>query len=299
MKDCTGCEHFVTAFNLNGTVYFPQACTNRDCFISKKEEQQAKRDKKAEKNQTKVDSTDGNNDEDDGPRVAWHGKLFREHFYRTALPAAIAAADPAADNSLHLAAFALMKAHDVNDTFSAFMAEKGIEVKKKGAYNIHFEDGDAFAAIKGLIPADTLELIKRLSTSVVMSWENLEHRDGFKTSTRDAVAPHFGIDIAKDFVLTEQYLNAKTKAEVLAIIDAMPDEKRSTVQNWMLKRNPQDRLETKKKADLIKLIIDSKVDLKGIVPDEVLNYDSEIGVPKKNIEKVFGIGEFAAKESIE
>lgn len=91
-------------------------------------------------------------------------------------------------------------------------------------------------------------------------------------SVRRIVAEKHNIDVARDWRLTEEYLKSLTKAEIVAIgeeqgVNIWKDEK---AEAYRQKHFKGKALMALKNEDLIKIILESGVDLTGRVPAEVL-----------------------------
>lgn len=89
---------------------------------------------------------------------------------------------------------------------------------------------------------------------------------------RRMVADYIGIDLATEWRLTEEYLQKKTTAEILALGEKLgiwADKKAGDFLYETLggKRGKFDKC---KKSELIRIILESGVDLAGKVPDEIL-----------------------------
>lgn len=98
------------------------------------------------------------------------------------------------------------------------------------------------------------------------------HREMGATA-RHLMASHLGIDLGRDWLLNEEYLNRKTIREILAIgndLGIFADERASAYLSDVLGRKSVGQC---KKKELIDLILKSGADLAGRVPDEIKNVE--------------------------
>jgi hypothetical protein len=101
---------------------------------------------------------------------------------------------------------------------------------------------------------------------------------------RHFVAMHLGIDLAKEWRITKDYLDKKTTKECLDLIDRLriaTDEKALTYLHETLNKK-RGKFNTCKKAELVSLIMESGVDLSGRVPAEILNAAKEMEKTEEN-----------------
>jgi len=89
---------------------------------------------------------------------------------------------------------------------------------------------------------------------------------------RLAAAAHLGINLAKEFAVTEDYLEHKTIREMLEFGEKSGIFKKKKAQDYLtktLKKKP-GKFESCKKTELIDLFLKSGVNLIGKVPDEIV-----------------------------
>ena len=89
---------------------------------------------------------------------------------------------------------------------------------------------------------------------------------------RLAAAAHLGIDLAKEFAVTEDYLQHKTIGEMLEFGEASGIFKSKKVQDYMVKtlKKKAGSFSSCKKTQLIDVFLQSGVKLVGRVPAEIL-----------------------------
>lgn len=255
--ECKPCEKFVSVFNINGSkLEKPKACLNPDCKRKLSKAGTADERKKAKKETNTVK-----------PTCAWHGKLHRELFYMERIPAKASEIRPDSPQALHTAILALVMAHGLRDQLAKLINTKKTNVTTGPEIMDRLRD----------IDFDTsLLLLRDLAVHTVMDWD--DRKSGFDTSTRDAVAKEFGIDISAEWKPTEAYLQAKRKKDLITWIETLPPEDGKSIKNYIMERSG-GRLDSVKKPGIIKAILGCGIDLTGKTPDEIVNYDQNAYVP--------------------
>lgn len=271
-QECKECDKLVTLIGIDGEVNF--SGDGRVCLDSKCKQglEAAARRRKQKKDSGSVDggSREGDRAEPAAPRVAWHGEYFREEFFKDVLPGRIMALDALEPKAMIIATLAMKEglADGIEKLCGRLL---GFKVPKDYFYRL-----DTAQAIRALADMENMafgthqsqriaDVLKELAVHVVMSRE-------FTADDRWAVAELVGIDLAKEWRITDGYLQKKTKAEILAIgkqfgvFDQEP-AKTYLFETLLKKRGKFDGC---KKDELVKLFLESGVDLAGVVPDEIL-----------------------------
>ncbi len=125
---------------------------------------------------------------------------------------------------------------------------------------------------KGVIEPIIIRPIKGKTPYEIVAGERPPPNDynEIDSKVRRVVMEHFGVNLAKEFAITEDYLKLKTKAEILAFgkkFKIFPEIKKlMKVKNSGFASCP----EKLKKGELIDLILKGGADLVGKVPDEIL-----------------------------
>ena len=253
---CFDCDQFVTLLEINGKVKEKQACLKPACYRALAEPGREGSGKKA-------------NSKPGEPRAAWHGEYFRDHFFRPRIEAKISELDLASPKGLALLSAAAAKAHGwytVQESIGKVLGLKGCGNTGHGL-------------VAAILKADKqkLEKVARATiSSIVMDGQSIEqgwNSDGFGTVNRAAVGRFLGIDLAKEYVVNEEYLQKKTTAEILAFIKKFNLAKVPAFQKALKGQVP----EKSKKSELVKAVLAIGADLVGKVPDEILN----VGKDKK------------------
>lgn len=210
-ESCRECNEFITIIDLDGEAYISQACAGpAKCFKTASEE--------IKKATTKQGNTGGNDAgaaaDPDAPRVGWHGEHFREEFYQTRLPEAIAAADPEDLRVARLALFCLIMSHDsihgpMARQFNLAPA-KDLKALEKGEW-FRLDGEYAWSVISEMEELAVLLITREASRLAIMAH--------YYPRIRRKVADHFGIDLAVEWRPTPEYLQKKTKPELLAMVE--------------------------------------------------------------------------------
>jgi len=243
-KKCRECPDFVTVLELSGKVDAGQACAGKKtCYDavtnprSSKEQQTGERDPEA-------------------PRASWHGEYFRDVFLCKRIPEVLAGIDP---DDPKIKALLLVCAIHGNQSIierrnnSAAVLTKPIQELRK-AFKIVIEK----VVLSGQHVGDT-------------EW------NGFGTAARRRVSEYLGIDLAKEFAVTEEYLQKKTKAEIIAFgkkFRIFSDLNVAAHVARTIGKTPGNVVvadfNSLKKTELINVVLKSGIDLVGLVPSEIL-----------------------------
>jgi ParB family transcriptional regulator, chromosome partitioning protein len=238
-QKCFACENFVTLIEVNGKVNEKQACLKPACY----------RDVGREKTAVKKPANPG------GARASWHGEYFRDQFFCKRIPEELAKLEA-----------------EGKDKFWYLLLAVAIHGNKMEFRNGHDYSGWILKKPAEEARKTLLELVR----NVVLSGQHVgpSSYNGFGTKGRRLVAEFLGIDLAKEYAVDEEYLQKKTKAEIIKFIRdfKLLDDPKIHARREKEKRFrvAADNIETLKKADLVDLILKSGIDLVGMVPDEVL-----------------------------
>lgn len=260
-KACRSCEHFVTMIDDVGRVDWKTVCLDPVCY--KKRRGGGDRKKEAD------GGGKPSNADPAAPKVAWHGEHFREKFYQASIPERFferiktSLDNPeAAEIRKRLALFALLK---LNTDLHAWLAGRlGIEVDEN-EYWYRMSDAELFGHLEKMDFGQLLETADAATLETVMQRE-------FGSDGRRLVADHIGIDLESEFRIDDEYLQKKTKAEIIAIGEHFGVFEQKCVQDFLFETLLKKRGKYKscKKGDLIRLFLESGADLAGVVPAEIL-----------------------------
>jgi len=224
-KKCATCVKFITIIEVRGKVHSERVCVGDEaCFNlvrnprSEKERETAERDPAA-------------------PRASWHGEFHRDVFLSKRIPEVLAKIDQRDPKIKMLLLACAIHGHrnDVGDRH------------EHAAWILEEHADKATKAFKDVI------------RKIVLSGQHIgpTNWNGFGTKGRRIVAEYLGIDLAAEFAVDKDYLNAKTKAEILAFGKKFK----------LLKMDDAKKL---KKAELVGLVLDHGEKLIGKVPAEIL-----------------------------
>jgi ParB/RepB/Spo0J family partition protein len=251
-KECYQCDGFVTLFSgARLQVFSERACVGEtSCY--------KRHVKKA--NQKNAAKTGAGDSEGQGgqPRVKWHGEHFREIFYQDTIPERFKRLSARGLTSVQLSLFALLK--------SSFGLKQWFVKQYGGAdEDDHYFPGDdhIFSTISKMDVQKANAALKSATLEVIMY-------DDFLADARRIVADHIGIDLSKEWVLTEAYLRKKTISEMVGMGERFGIFADPKAKDYLTNEIKKTDFRKCKKRELINLFIKSGVDLSGKVPDEIL-----------------------------
>ncbi len=245
-EKCADCSSFVTIlYRRSGQVYHDKACTNPACFRSQ--------------SKTKETGSASKPAKDLGPE-------FQDRFYRERIPEAINRFTLHDGSALRIVALALIT--NSERTRSMFFDE--MQMKHVYAWEGHEK---IWKKLEDLTPAELMKWIQRVSLYLTLE----DMQIGAMLSHKHLMAKHLGVDLKTEWRLHEDYLKRKTIPEILGIckeLKILEDQAVKEFAAGTLKMKT-DRYDTLKKKDLIRLILESGVDLAGRVPKEILTIKKE------------------------
>jgi hypothetical protein len=126
-------------------------------------------------------------------------------------------------------------------------------------------DKEIFTPLMSMDTHQLLTLLRDASIQVAM-------QQGFGPQGRRILADHIGIDLKADWRIDEEYLGKKTKAEVLSMIQQFKIDQDPLAQAYLYEKllKKRGKFDSCKKSELVELILESGINLAGIVPDEVM-----------------------------
>jgi len=252
-EKCKACPHFLTVIEDSGEVstYDEQECFNKACLRSRTAKMRGDISER-EKQERKPGDV----------RVSWHGEYFRDLFFEKRLPARLACFGPTSQEMITLLFVAALHGNSV--------ARDAIWEALKVKFRERWNEERLFGRILALPHAEIDKLIPKAVKAVVMDGQHVGDYSGFGTTNRFAAAKFLGIDVEKEWAMTEEYLQKKTKAEIMAIgkkLKIFADAKAKAYLAKNLKGREPGKL---KKGELVDLVLKSGVELVGKVPDEIL-----------------------------
>lgn len=271
-KKCRECPEFVTRLKLNGKSDDPFVCIGDEKCFEETKKTKGKGQKAKGKGQREEEESK------DQPRVAWHGEYFREQFLKQQLPLRLQAVPADGEKSLRVALFSLLNSE--RDAEHWFCKERKLK-DPEDTWEDDEEGGEdlygytyvparvIWADIEAMPRADVLEWLKMCSVQSL-----IEHAG---PDVRLAAGRHLGIDLAKEWRITKEYLDKKTTAEIHAIAEEFKLWERKEAQAFLFETLNKKRgnFRSCKKDELCRLILESGMDLAGVVPGEILRTTGE------------------------
>jgi len=260
--DCAQCDDFVSLVDEYGqcsmSPYYQVCIGSKECY--KKMTSKVSRQKEEASGPEEAPSPEDANK----PRVGWHGEYFREKFFRLAIPAKY---HDFKRSKFALNLFAILKSE--RELWSWFAEKMGMEVKRDDMGVLRWwsvSPADMWESIKKLEPVDLSDLINEATLQIIM-------RLGFGSQDRSLVADYIGLDLAAEWSMDKEYLDKKTKDEILRFgeeLGIFADPKAQAFLFEVLGKK-RGKFHTCKKPELVRLILESGVNLVGKVPGEILN----------------------------
>jgi ParB/RepB/Spo0J family partition protein len=208
--------------------------------------------------------TKANEKDPDVPRVAWHGEYYRQEFYHQELPLLMEALEMNDPRRLQLALAMVVYEHrnsledwlDQNTTLEAEALHW-----KNLAYFLDWVKNQ-------VLPEDLQPLMNKVQIQLGLM---KGYQAVFQDADRQAMAEFLDIDFA-NFQVTEEYVQKKTKAELVKFIvhdsQLMEEAKFREFMEQCGYPSPE-KLAQAKKGALVDLILKCPVDLHGRLPKEI------------------------------
>jgi ParB family chromosome partitioning protein len=277
-EKCAGCAHFVSVIHLNGKIETAQACIgDRNCFQGIVRSGQAKKEKAAKEKEKARNKTSGSGAGESGegphdpgePRFDWHGQYFREKFYKEQIPCVLEGLDAEGLQFLHILLAAIFQSdHQAKKTF---VQDKNIQVQRCSSAS----NEDLWLYISAMSIDEVRKALQKTAMEIIMRdcGDRYCSNDNFGAAGRHEIACYLGIDLQRDWRLNQGYLEAKTTKELLSLgemLDIFQDEKAQTFVHEVLGKK-RGKFTGLKKGELIRIFLESGVDLAGKVPKEILD----------------------------
>ena len=247
IKKCKECDKFLTLIDIDGKINIGQVCIGEENCFNGVRRVKAQMEARKEREEKK---------ESGAPRVDWHGEHFREEFLSKKLPERYQIVGHDNIKMARVALFAFVK---LDNELLSYMA-KIIKLKE------HYLDKKLFERIGKMNLDEILVLMKKCALKVIMKhWP-------VSCEGRLAIATHLGINLAKEFAVTKDYLEKKTIKEMLEFGEKFGIFKDKKVQEYLIKilKKKPGRFNSCKKTELIDIFLESGVNLIGKVPAEII-----------------------------
>lgn len=251
---CKECQFFVSILHSDFKVQEQRACVgDKSCFK-----------KTVTDPQKKTESTSpSKSKKSSAPRVAWHGRHFREEFFKKAIPEMFKTenekVNPDSGSIARVTLFVFLNSnHGLMDGF-----RKRNKIKKA---SYQMTSADVWNPIAEMVAPDVLNELKQCCLEALMMADCVDEKG------RRAAAEHIGIDLKKEWRITEEYLKLKTINEMLAMGNKLGIFKEKAAQDFLYETlgKKRGKFEDCKKSELIRVFLESGVDLAGKVPEEIL-----------------------------
>ncbi len=257
-KECLECKSFVTLLRKDNPaeVQEGRACVNPDC---------AGRQYKM--------SGGSSYREDPTKRAARladeHGRLFRESFFAQEIPRIVEAIDPEKRFVDRLALAALIASNrDIGGWFKTRMPPDVRKISppdenewEKG----YISNDEAWKCLKCL-PDEYVRILAREAAYRVILQPQFGHEG------RREVSRSLGIVLSRDWRINEEYLQKQTTARILELGQSLEIFKDPAAQTFLFEKlgKKRGKFDSCRKGELIRIFLESGVNLAGKVPPEIL-----------------------------
>ena len=245
LSACKECSLLVSIIHLSGHVYLSRACMgSKDCYravVSGKDK-----------------SGSGANGKN--ARINNIGPEFQDKFYRERIPTSASALPFDDVRILRVIARSLI--------YASSKATEQFKTEKQVKCDWNNSREKIWLTLETMERDDLIRWIRNVAFSLTLD----DVQFGYDMPMKHAIGGHFGLNLATDWSLHKEFLQRKTIPEILGICRELkllegPEVKEFASTTLRLKSEKYDTL---KKKDLIRLILESGVDLKGKVPKEML-----------------------------
>lgn len=253
---CRTCDKFVTIIRLNGKASIPVACIgDRACFDKTTREALNQRRKK-----TKGEKSDDK--AGDSPRAGWHGEHFRQEFFKKQIRAKFSPEDVGGRQFTRINLMGLIQG------YHQFLPQWFADTYLDGAGHrnnwLSIGDDEIWRGIQALGPIMLDEAVCEACLKII---EN----GPISGETRQGIAVFLGINLAKEWTPTKEYLDKKTIGEIHAWAEQhgiweTPEAKKYLFENLNKKRGA---FKSCKKTELTELILNCGLDLAGKLFKEI------------------------------
>jgi len=252
-KRCKECPDLVTLIYLDGRVSEGKVCLGEKSCFNKK---------------AAASKESGSETEKKEPRKTpdWHGEYFREEFYKEQLPIRLQAVPVDDVVAVRVMLFSLLKLN--NNLHEWWGVKRGLkQPRKDGDYwSTRLRWEEIWETISTMDYDRAREDLQEASIQTVM-------QDQYAAKCRRMIADHIGISLAKEWRITDEYLNKKTVPEIHAIAKKFKLFETKEAKTFLFEKLLKKRGNFKscKKGELKRLFLESGVDLAGVVPEEILS----------------------------
>lgn len=198
------------------------------------------------------------------PRVAWHGEYFRNVFFRKRVPEILACLKPEDEKVKTLLVMCLAHANS---------AAKGALRKALGMKADTWDESKAtFPKLLALPYAKVAPIFRAVIKAVFLEGQNVGEWGGFGSTNRRLMAEFLGVDLAKEWAADAEYLQKKTRNELLAFGKKSGIFAAGVVKEYLTQtlKKKTGAFESCKKSELVDVFLKSSVRLVGRAPAEIL-----------------------------
>lgn len=261
VEECFGCESHAAVLTISDGGQYERGtekCLNRTCAAAMEKRENAK----ARGERIKIEK------DPNEPRVPWHGEYFREKFYKNRLPEVIEQVEPESDIATRLALYTILRKFP---QLHLWFVEKTAALTAKTVKDMtDYERG-----YYRLNQVDLIDELRDLSKDTmqqltVEALAKIAIDDDFDYADRQMIADHIGVNLLEEWRPDEEYLNKKTKAELIAIGQKFGVFEQPFAQQLLHDVYQKKSFEALKKFEMIAIFTNPEIKLEGVVPDEIV-----------------------------
>ena len=263
-NSCLSCDKFVSFLHISGGMnHGNMRCLDPKCHTKTYSSRSAA-------NQDKPDDPNA-------PRVSWHGTYFREEFYKTAIPDHYLVADPAMRFRLLLLMLLAGNQYDAKNRFGENNDPQGMVTRYGDCKSYPLTRAWEFLLSQDSPALDAM--MREATLGIVMDCD-FQKTGTIDSSMRHKIALSLGVDLAREWQINREYLEKKTVSEIHALAAKFGFWDATVAQDFLFEKlgKKRGKFDSCKKAELIRIILESGLDLYGKVPDEILKDESTVAI---------------------
>ena len=252
---CKECPYFVSLLTVEGKIETQQACIgDKDCFHNE------------EREKTRTPGSSKDNGMAQGK--PWHGEHFREQFFKQHIPERLENYTYTDEKILKLTLISILYSNnEIHEWFLKTYADR------KDDDDLRYWSRPLSETWNVVQDMETAVIEKIIKEATVM----ISNQYGFGSDMRMVIGTWIGLDLKKDWVITEEYLDKKTIKEIHALAEKFgiyeDEAAKKFLYEVLLKK--RGKFTNCKKDELKRVFLESGVDLAGKVPDEIMNTDPD------------------------
>lgn len=260
--ECRNCDKYISLLNLDGSMNIGRACyRDKVCFA------------KVVRKSKGLGGSAASSANAARRRASEHGRLFREEFFKETIPARVERLQPddLAVRQLTLYSLLLSNSALLEDFKAAHFEPDNNKEREWLSDYWHIKNRDVFECIEAMDADQAAAEIKAATVNVITQKSQL-------SEVRLLSGRRLGIDLGTEWVISEEYLKKKQIKELLELGEDLGVFADEAAQAFLYEKlnKKRGRFDTCGKGELIRVFLESGVDLAGRVPVEILDVDGDL-----------------------